>query len=216
MPRADLRADVTPAYRPVDAHPTGYRRGRVGATEATVTAYLRCLGCPSMGAVHDREPPDGITKHFTVAVFVVHEGQVLLHPHPKLGLWLPPGGHIEPHELPDDAARREALEETGLRVRLVGRPGIDHDAPGSPRQLLRPEGIQVEDITPGHQHIDLIYFAVPEAGWRAGPSGMPTLTTGDGMVWVSLADLAGIPVTDEVSAWVRKALGDVPRRLPSG
>ena len=101
---------------------------------------------PVVGVVENREPPDGITKHFTVAVFVVHEGHVLLHPHPKVGLWLPPGGHIEPHELPDDAARRETLEETGLEVVLVGAQGIEHDAPGSPRQLLRPEGVQVEDI----------------------------------------------------------------------
>ena len=64
-----------------------------------------------MGHVQDREPPDGIVKHFTVAVFIVSAGHVLLHPHPKVGLWLPPGGHIEPHELPDDAALRETLEE---------------------------------------------------------------------------------------------------------
>jgi hypothetical protein len=44
------------------------------------------------------------TRDFTVAVFVVHQGRVLLHFHEKLRRWLPPGGHIEPNELPDDAA----------------------------------------------------------------------------------------------------------------
>lgn len=164
-----------------------------------------------MGHVEDRDPPDGITKHFTVATFVVHRGHVLLHPHRKLGLWLPPGGHIEPHELPDDAAVRETLEEAGLAVRLVGSPGIDHDPPGSPRQLLRPEGVQVEDISPGHQHIDLIYFAVPV---DVDPGdGLPELFGDEGMEWVDDAGLLARPVTEEVRTWARLALAEVPRRL---
>lgn len=156
-----------------------------------------------MGDVEDREPPDGITKHFTVACFVVHDGHVLLHRHRKLGLWLPPGGHIEPHELPDDAARRETREEAGLAVRLVGSSGIDHEAPGAPRQLLRPEGIQVEDISPGHQHIDLIYFAVPV---DARPGTLPELHPEHGMQWVDEAGLSSRPLTDEVRLWARTAL----------
>ena len=44
-----------------------------------------------------------LTREFTVAVFVVHDDRVLLHFHRKLSLWLPPGGHIEPNELPDEA-----------------------------------------------------------------------------------------------------------------
>ncbi|WP_202863617.1 NUDIX hydrolase [Ornithinimicrobium avium] len=167
-----------------------------------------------MGHVEDREPPDGITKHFTVATFVVHRGHVLLHPHRKLGLWLPPGGHIEPHELPDDAARRETLEETGLAVRLVGSPGIDHDADGSPRQLLRPEGVQVEDISkdPPHQHIDLIYFAVPEGHPGDRPLPRPRGQE-EGMEWVDEEGLRTRTVTEEVRTWARLALREVPRRI---
>lgn len=176
-----------------------------------------------MGQVEHREPPDGITKHFTVAVFVVHAGHVALHPHRKLGLWLPPGGHIEMHELPDDAARREAWEETGIRVRLVGSPGITHDEPGSPRQLLRPEGVQVEDIShdPPHQHIDLIYFAVPDDAALAdgGPGELPAIGAevgGDkGMQWVDEGGLHTHPLTEEVRVWARLALTEVPRRTVS-
>ena len=178
-----------------------------------------------MGHVEDREPPDGITKHFTVAVFVVHAGHVLLHPHRKVGLWLPPGGHVEPHELPDDAALRETREETGLDVRIVGAPGIDHAAPGSPRQLVRPEGVQVEDISPGHQHIDLIYFAEVLGEGRGGGQGaageegsgaapLPTLRGDEpGMRWVDAEGLSRRPVTEEVRAWARLALRVVPGRL---
>lgn len=37
----------------------------------------------------------------------------------KAGLWHIPSGSVEPGENPQDAAVREAWEETGLRVRLV-------------------------------------------------------------------------------------------------
>jgi 8-oxo-dGTP pyrophosphatase MutT (NUDIX family) len=102
-------------------------------------------------------------RHFTVAVFVVWEGKVLLHRHRKLGMWLPPGGHIEENELPDEAAVREVLEETGLGVRLVGERREDV---ADPVQLHRPAGVQLENIGPGHQHIDLIYFARPSGSTR--------------------------------------------------
>ena len=175
-----------------------------------------------MGHVEHRDPPDGITKHFTVAVFVVHEQRVALHPHRKLGLWLPPGGHIEMHELPDDAARREAWEETGIAVRLVGSPGIGHDDPGAPRQLLRPEGVQVEDISddPPHQHIDLIYFAVPDESALEGlaPGERPVIGAAaggdEGMQWLDEAGLLAHPLTEEVRVWARLALAEVPRRVP--
>src|SRR5690606_15105947 len=97
-----------------------------------------------------------ITRDFAVATFVVHQGRVLLLYHKRLGMWLPPGGHIEPNELPDEAAVREVYEETGVRVELVGERALPVDYP---RQLVRPQGVQVERIGPGHEHIDLVYFA---------------------------------------------------------
>lgn len=144
-------------------------------------------------------PPGG--RDFTVAVFVVHGGKTLLHPHARLGMWLPPGGHIEPNELPDDAARREVLEETGLAIELVGERGVTVDDPRAPVQLVRPLGIQLENIGMDHEHIDLIYLArlaaPPEDGWPEPSTGMR---------WVGLADLAGLDLTAEVRAWVERCL----------
>lgn len=136
----------------------------------------------------------GPTRDFCVAVFVVHQGHVLLHRHAKLGRWLPPGGHIEANELPDDAARREALEETGVAVTLIGDPAIAVDAPGQPRQLVPPAGIQLATIRPGHEHIDLVYLATgapadarPDVGWFA-PDAWPTLDLGPEVeAWCHLA-----------------------------
>src|SRR5438067_1602980 len=137
-----------------------------------------------------------ITRDFTVAVFVVHADRVLLHFHRKLGMWLPPGGHIEPHELPDDAAIREVAEETGVRARLVGERGVDLASPPYPRALARPAGIQLEDIAPGHQHIDLVYFAMPVPG---GESLAPEEAREHGTGWYALDDLEALSANSRSS-----------------
>jgi len=129
---------------------------------------------------------------------------VLLLFHGKLAMWLPPGGHVDPNELPDDAAVREVLEETGVRAELVGErtPRV-----GDPIPLMRPEGIQLESIAPGHEHIDLVYFArgrggeivaSPECG-RAG--------------WYRLDELEALGVNDEIRDWSRRAVAAVAARL---
>lgn len=142
-----------------------------------------------------------VTRDFTVATFVLHEGKVLLLWHRKLSMWLPPGGHIEPHELPDEAAVREVKEETGLDVVLLSQPALP-PIPG-PLQLARPEGVQLEDIAPGHQHIDLIYFAR-----LADPSAFRPVANDEveRVGWYGHSDLDRIPLTEEVHAWVEKAL----------
>lgn len=42
------------------------------------------------------------------------DGSVLLVNHLNAGLWLPPGGHVEPDEHPAQTAQREAQEELGI------------------------------------------------------------------------------------------------------
>lgn len=137
-------------------------------------------------------------RHFTVAVFVVSDGRVLLHFHRKLGMWLPPGGHIEPGELPDEAAVREVREETGIQVELVGERREDVE---DPVQLHRPAGVQLERIGPGHEHIDLIYFARP-----SGPTAIETGFEEDRVGWYAPADWDAIGVNAEVRGWCERAL----------
>ena len=48
------------------------------------------------------------------------EGRVLLVYETDPDAWSTPGGSVEVDERPEDAARREVLEETGLTVRLDG------------------------------------------------------------------------------------------------
>ncbi len=140
-------------------------------------------------------------RHFTVAIFVVRDGRVLLHCHRKLGMWLPPGGHIERDELPDEAAVREVLEETGVEVELVGERREDVE---DPVQLHRPAGVQLEDIGPGHQHIDLIYFARPK-GSTSIRDEFSTYKVG----WYAPEDWDGMAVNAEVRGWCEKALASL-------
>src|SRR3984885_7123826 len=98
---------------------------------------------------------------FTVAIFVVHDDAVLLIHHRKLNKWLPLGGHIELDEDPEQAALREAKEESGLDVELLGeRPPTT--SPGT-RALIGPRFLDIHRISDTHEHIGMIYWARPKA-----------------------------------------------------
>ncbi len=99
---------------------------------------------------------------FTVAIFVVEGKRVLLIHHRKLDKWLPLGGHVELDEDPEQAALREAKEESGLEVELLGeRPPTT--GPGT-RALIAPRFLDIHRINDSHEHIGMIYWARPKNG----------------------------------------------------
>jgi 8-oxo-dGTP pyrophosphatase MutT (NUDIX family) len=99
---------------------------------------------------------------FTVAIFVVEHRRVLLVHHRKLDKWLPLGGHIELDEDPEIAALREAKEESGFDVELIGeRPPTT--SPGT-RALIAPRFLDIHRISDTHEHIGMIYWARPRNG----------------------------------------------------
>ena len=72
-------------------------------------------------------PPDEPPMHLVSYVVPVdpERGRLLLVAHRKAGLWLPPGGHVEPDEDPWHTAVREAAEELGLTVgSAIGEPAF--------------------------------------------------------------------------------------------
>lgn len=115
-----------------------------------------------------------VNRHFTVTGFVVHQGNTLLHWHPKVKMWLPPGGHIDENEDPVQAVLREISDETGIHAEVVPTgPIIEMEYP---TQVATPYTIMIEDIDDPvqgfHHHIDMIYFCRPagvlgpiNAGW---------------------------------------------------
>jgi|SRR5208283_3465798 len=159
---------------------------------------------------------------FTVAIFVVHDEKVLLIHHRKLDKWLPLGGHIELDEDPEQAALREAKEESGLDVELLGeRPPTT--GPGT-RALIAPRFLDIHRITDTHEHIGLIYWARPKAGSarcadRTPQRGVPTnlaLAAGEhhDIRWCSGADLDKLepPMSDAVKWYCRAAIREISSR----
>lgn len=142
---------------------------------------------------------------FTVALFVVDAGRVLLVHHRRLGRWLPLGGHIELDEDPEAAALREAKEESGLDVELLGeRPPTT--GPGT-RALIAPRFLDIHRISDTHEHIGLIYWARP-----AGGELRLAVDEHLAIRWCDAADLEHLdpPLSDAVKWYARKALEEVP------
>lgn len=100
-------------------------------------------------------------RHFCASTFIIdpYTKKILLIKHKKNRKWTQPGGHIESNETPEEAALREAYEETGLHIRLLGERFPRED------DFIRPLGIQKNRRTTNdgetHMHIDIIYAAIP-------------------------------------------------------
>jgi 8-oxo-dGTP pyrophosphatase MutT (NUDIX family) len=53
-----------------------------------------------------------------------NQGRLLLGKEAETGLWMLPGGAVDPNERPADAAIRECFEETGLLIEITGLIGV--------------------------------------------------------------------------------------------
>ena len=141
---------------------------------------------------------------FTVAIFVVHERKVLLIHHRKLNAWLPLGGHIELEEDPEQAALREAKEESGLDVELLGERPPTTGA--GTRALIAPRFLDIHRITATHEHIGMIYWARPKNGTLALAA-----EEHHDIRWCAGEELDGLqpPMSDAVKWYCRKALAEI-------
>jgi 8-oxo-dGTP pyrophosphatase MutT (NUDIX family) len=154
-----------------------------------------------------------VNRHFTATGFVVQGDRTLLHWHRRLQGWMPPGGHVEPHEDPVQAVLREIREETGVTAEVI--PSVADLPFAYPGQVQPPYTILIEDSAePGepHQHVDLIYFCRLADSPPAGD-----------FHWVDEAalranqplDLAacgvGVPIAEDVRLLALKAIETVRR-----
>ena len=114
-------------------------------------------------------------------VYAIRRDEVLLHQRvkdPNKGLWVAPGGKLEPTESPTECAVREMREETGLEL-------VD--------PVLR--GVMVEvSPRPDYQWITFIYAATRWTGDLAPAPGIGEFR------WVRIPEVfsLAIPPTDRI------------------
>jgi 8-oxo-dGTP pyrophosphatase MutT (NUDIX family) len=144
---------------------------------------------------------------FTVVICVVQRGKVLVIHHRALDKWLPVGGHVELEEDPEAAALREAKEESGLEVELLGERAPT-TAPGT-RALIAPRFLDIHRITDAHQHIGMIYWGRPKGG-------QITLSASEhhDIRWCSCAELDSLQpaMSDAVKWYCCKAIQEIEDR----
>ncbi len=140
----------------------------------------------------------------TVAAVLIQNNKVLLVKHKKLGMWLNPGGHIEPDELPHAAAEREFWEETGIKVKAIPESKIvDPDSEYLPNPIstnlhfVSRENFDARIADPEHytvaakwkrgceQHLNFLYLVEPIDSIDFSQNLQET----DGIEWFDLSKL---------------------------
>lgn len=112
-------------------------------------------------------------KHATASTFVFCEfaegWRLGLIEHPRLRRCMVMGGHVERDETQAEAAVREAMEESGLRVRLLACPSLRLPA-GSPHTPVPQPWWITEMLVPAdnhlgepHVHVDHQYVAIADS-----------------------------------------------------
>ncbi len=150
-----------------------------------------------LGLLHQTEAPFSRHQfhsgHITCTALVVHPDRrrILLVHHHRLRRWLLPGGHVEESDATlGDAARREAVEETAVRL--------------APEAGIRLSGMDVHGIPPHrgepfHLHHDLIFAIDAESGEKACSEEAPEV------IWCSLEGMARYDVPSSIVRAVRRA-----------
>ncbi len=141
---------------------------------------------------------------FTVEVFVVHNGRVLLRKHDKLKFWLSVDGHIELDEDPNQAAVREVKEEVGLTAELYKSPDVELVTLPQYRELIPPQFLNRHNITDTHEHVTLTYFATT----NTNEMNLSTTEVTEGCKWFTMEELDDpqYDIKERIKVYAKSAL----------
>jgi 8-oxo-dGTP pyrophosphatase MutT (NUDIX family) len=148
-------------------------------------------------------------RHFTASAIILDDAdRVLLVEHGKIGLWLYPGGHVDPNEDPAQTALREVREEVGIDVQILAKSGFSHASVAvvpSPFTILVQD---VNDATVGlHQHIDMVYVCRPlSTDIVHQPEEL------NGCRWVPHAEVSALATPPDLPSLIAEAVGYAHRR----
>jgi 8-oxo-dGTP pyrophosphatase MutT (NUDIX family) len=127
---------------------------------------------------------DADPTHFTGSALILRPDGILLLRHKRLGIWVQPGGHLDPLETPWDAARREGEEETGLRLSWPAFGPAAADPAGAPPLAH----LDVHAGGRGHTHLDLRYVLAV-----VGPqTPAPPASESQEVRWFAWSDAAAV------------------------
>lgn len=137
---------------------------------------------------------DTLSGHVTASAWILSPDRTstLLTHHRKLGRWLQLGGHVEADHTIQDAAAREAREESGIDdLRLLDHRLFDIDVHSIPARKAEPE----------HFHYDFRFIF---------QSMTDLFSVGDeshGLAWVRLSEIEGPDSDASIIRMVRKTAG---------
>jgi len=142
--------------------------------------------------------------------YLVKDGKVLLVHHNKFNKWVPPGGHIEEDETPDQAVIRELAEELGISVKVI--PAYESAFAGDSNATPIP--------MPFHIDLEREGFDVPRVGYffyikSLGDTENLNLQKSEiyDAQWFGKEDLPTLNTFDQVHALVSYAIDHYPKNL---
>jgi 8-oxo-dGTP pyrophosphatase MutT (NUDIX family) len=164
MPCDDHLRRLLHALKPADEREQSHRARTLALLDDSAAPFSRAQFAPG---------------HVTASAFVTNPARdaLLLILHGKLGLWLQPGGHVEPDDTDVLAtARREVREELGIEaLDIVGDGLLDIDVHQIPARVA----------DPAHEHFDVRFlFSTAADRFEAGSDARAAR-------WVPISALLG-------------------------